>query len=82
MSRPVILSMPFMQSYMLGLAVGKGASRNAMTNLLAPQSILEAFALLIEPIFEQVYLKNSQIAWLSQARDRLLPKLMSGELEV
>lgn len=50
--------------------------------LLAPQSILEAFSLLIEPIFEQVYLKNSQIAWLSQARDRLLPKLMSGELEV
>lgn len=50
--------------------------------LLAPQSILEAFSLLIEPIFEQVYLKNSQIAWLSQARDRLLPKLMSGELGV
>ena len=50
--------------------------------LLAPQSILEAFSLLIEPIFEQVYLKNSQIAWLSQARDRLLPKLMSGELGI
>lgn len=50
--------------------------------LLAPQSILEAFSQLVEPIFEQVYLKNSQIAQLSQARDRLLPKLMSGELEV
>ncbi len=50
--------------------------------LLATQSILEAFFQLIEPIFEQVYLKNSQIAQLSQARDRLLPKLMSGDLEV
>lgn len=50
--------------------------------LLAPQSTLEAFSQLVEPIFEQVYLKNSQIAQLSQARDRLLPKLMSGELEV
>lgn len=50
--------------------------------LLATQSILEAFSQLIEPIFEQVYLKNSQIAQLSQARDRLLPKLMSGDLEV
>lgn len=50
--------------------------------LLAPQSILEAFSQLVEPIFEQVYLKNSQIAWLSQARDRLLPKLMSGKIEV
>lgn len=50
--------------------------------LLAPQSTLEAFSQLVEPIFEQVYLKNSQIAQLSQARDRLLPKLMSGEIEV
>ena len=50
--------------------------------LLAPQSTLEAFSQLVEPIFEQVYLKNSQIAQLPQARDRLLPKLMSGELEV
>lgn len=50
--------------------------------LLAPQSLLETFSQLVEPIFEQVYLKNSQIAQLSQARDRLLPKLMSGELEV
>ena len=50
--------------------------------LLAPQSTLEAFSQLVEPIFEQVYLKNSQIAQLSQARDRLLPKLMSGEVEV
>ena len=50
--------------------------------LLAPQSTLEAFSQLVEPIFEQVYLKNSQIAQLSQARDRLLPKLMSREIEV
>ena len=50
--------------------------------LLAPQSILEAFSQLVEPIFEQVYLKNSQIAQLSQARDRLIPKLMNREIEV
>lgn len=50
--------------------------------LLAPQSTLEAFSQLVEPIFEQVYLKNSQIAQLSQARDRLIPKLMNREIEV
>jgi len=38
--------------------------------LLAPQSILEVFALLIKPIFEQLYLKDSQNVRLSQARDR------------
>lgn len=50
--------------------------------LLAPQSTLEAFSQLVDPIFEQVYLKNSQIAQLSQARDRLIPKLMNREIEV
>lgn len=50
--------------------------------LLASQSILDKFALLVGPLFEQIQNKNKQNKWLSQARDRLLPKLMSGEIEV
>ncbi len=50
--------------------------------LLAPQSVIEKFALLVKPLFEQIYLKNGQNTQLAEARDRLLPKLMSGEIEV
>lgn len=35
-----------------------------------------------QPIFEKIYALSISINKLSQARDRLLPKLMSGEIEV
>lgn len=44
--------------------------------------IIEMFAKLADPIFTQIYTKNEQNIELQKARDRLLPKLMSGELEV
>ena len=47
-----------------------------------PQHLIEMFAKLAEPIFTQIYTKNKQNIELNKARDRLLPKLMSGELEV
>lgn len=36
----------------------------------------------VEPMFMQIQKKNEQNVRLRQARDRLLPKLMSGEIEV
>ncbi len=46
------------------------------------EQIIRLFAKYVEPTFLQVQKKNEQNIRLRQARDRLLPKLMSGELEV
>ena len=40
------------------------------------------FEKLVQPIFAKVQILRDQINNAKQARDRLLPKLMSGELEV
>ena len=44
--------------------------------------IIELFARYVEPMFMQLQTRNKQNMELKQARDRLLPKLMSGEIEV
>lgn len=44
--------------------------------------IMKLFAGYAEPMFIQIQKKNEQNVRLRQARDRLLPKLMNGELEV
>ena len=44
--------------------------------------IMRLFARYVEPMFIQIQKKNEQNVRLRQARDRLLPKLMSGEMEV
>lgn len=46
------------------------------------EQIIWLFAKYVEPIFLQIQKKNKQNIRLRQARDRLLPKLMSGEIEV
>ena len=46
------------------------------------EQIIWLFAKYVEPIFLQIQKKNKQNIRLRQARDRLLPKLMSGEVEV
>lgn len=42
----------------------------------------EAFERLVQPVFEQIQQLTEQNAKLAQARDLLLPKLMSGQLDV
>ena len=42
----------------------------------------KSFEKLIQPIFAKVQILRNQINNAKQARDRLLPKLMSGELEL
>ena len=44
--------------------------------------VIELFARCVEPMFIQIQTKNRQNMELKQARNRLLPKLMSGEIEV
>lgn len=46
------------------------------------EQIMRLFAGYTEPMFIQIQKKNEQNTGLRQARDRLLPKLMSGEIEV
>ena len=44
--------------------------------------ILEKFSMIVQPILNQIELKQKIIFRLTESRDRLLPKLMSGEIEV
>ena len=47
-----------------------------------PSDILELFENDVNPIIAKILLLNKQNKSLSQSRDRLLPKLMNGELEI
>ena len=52
-------------------------------NLLVPSDdVLKSFALLINPVMEEMKNRMEQNHLLKEARDRLLPKLMNGEIEV
>ncbi len=51
--------------------------------LLVPsRSLLDEFSKFAEPLFRKSGKLSSQIRLLAEARDRLLPKLMGGEMEV
>lgn len=54
----------------------------AMPFVMPTTEIVLLFSEKVSPIIKAVYAKQSQIMKLKEARDRLLPKLMSGELEV
>ena len=49
---------------------------------LPSEGLIKKFGDVAEPMFNRAYLLQSQIESLTEARDRLLPKLMSGEIEV
>ena len=77
------------QSYLMGM--GKGStnqlelSRNTIQELTVYVPTFELkikFEALVQPIHDKISLLNKKIKYLYEARDRLLPKLMSGELEV
>lgn len=54
-----------------------------MLDYLHPTSeLVEKFENVEEPIFEKIYRLSEQMQQAKQARDLLLPKLMSGEVEV
>ena len=54
----------------------------ALHYLLPDANLINNFESCVKPLFEQVNTKQSQNLRLNEARDRLLPKLMSGEINV
>lgn len=52
------------------------------TVLIPPKELFDNYNKTIEPIIEKVIKNNFQIRTLTQLRDTLLPKLMSGEVRV
>lgn len=63
------------------LEISKSSFRNI--NCVIPEiNILNTFDNIINPIFEKVLSNTLQIQTLTQTRDSLLPKLMSGEIRV
>ena len=50
--------------------------------LIAPDEINSKFNRIIEPMFEIIFKNDIEIDCLSTLRDTLLPKLMSGEIDV
>lgn len=55
---------------------------NAMKALFPDDKLLEQFRVIADPMFTRIGKLDMQIKRLAEARDRLLPKLMSGEIEV
>ena len=54
----------------------------AMPFVMPDSKTIESFESLVSPFLKQIYDKQHQIQRLTEARDRLLPKLMNGEMEV
>lgn len=50
--------------------------------LCPSQSVIQEHQRVVEPLMQRAFLLNRQNRILSEARDRLLPKLMNGEVEV
>ena len=55
---------------------------NAMKAVIPCDSLMEQFRTAVEPMFSKIGKLETQIKQLAEARDRLLPKLMNGEIEV
>ena len=71
-------------------AMQKGAAQphvyakdlNAMKALFPDDKLMEQFRVIADPMFTRIGKLDMQIKRLAEARDRLLPNLMSGEIEV
>ncbi len=80
----LFLSRLDMYSFNIGAAVPSMTVKilDGINVLLPPEEILLRFESVISQMFEKKRVLEKQIETASQARDRLLPKLMSGEIEV
>ena len=54
----------------------------AMPFIMPNDVVMKRYSALVSPILDEIYNKQNQILYLTEARDRLLPKLMSGEIEL
>lgn len=84
----IYLFLQLYKKYIESLATGstfKEASGALMKSLklkIPPQSIFENFESMLNPLFSQQCVLESEIDHLSKLRDTLLPRLMSGKLEI
>jgi type I restriction enzyme S subunit len=80
----VCLSATDVSAYVTGAAQPKitQANMNRMPFLVATDDVQSAFADLIVPFFDEMHLLDRKNATLRQTRDLLLPKLISGQLDV
>ncbi|HCN38317.1 MAG TPA: restriction endonuclease subunit S [Bacteroidetes bacterium] len=62
-------------------SIGKDDFKN-LKNTIPPQDKIDNFNFITEPIDKKIYQNELQIRTLTQLRDTLLPKLMSGEVRV
>lgn len=83
------LSIILMKKKLENMGRGGTATLNVNTtsfgkiSLIIPkQSILDNFSSIVSPLFKNIENLSEQIFKLSQLRDTLLPRLMSGELEI
>ena len=73
-----------MYSFNIGAAVPSMTTKilDEIIILYPSTDILQKFEIQLQPMYSKLRLLQLQIESATQARDRLLPKLMSGELEV
>jgi type I restriction enzyme S subunit len=72
------------------ISQGKGAAQSNLSQdmiknfeaIIPDKPLLEKFNRMVTPLYERIKINQVQIRNLSEARDRLLPKLMSAQIEV
>ncbi len=60
-------------------------NRNTLSNIAvieAPKALQDEYVRIVEPLYSSIRTAKKQIKYLQETRDRLLPKLMNGEIEV
>ena len=60
----------------------KTSHLNNIDLMLPDEIMLEKFEETVSPIFKKIKCSLAEIKHLKEARDRLLPKLMNGEIEL
>ncbi|WDM58731.1 restriction endonuclease subunit S [Pseudomonas sp. NEEL19] len=84
----ILLCSAGMQRYLLARLAGttqKYLSLKALREIsvLVPStSVLEKFSQVVSPLFEKIHQQRGQIKCLTQLRDTLLPRLISGQLHL
>ena len=80
----LFLSQLDMYSFNTGAAVPSMTVKilESIDTILPSETVINAFNDVVSPLFNRIQLLQEQSEKSKQARDRLLPKLMSGEMEV
>lgn len=84
-----LLSSTDFQYYFISNATSSGGQANISPDLIykteitfPSKSVLELYNDVIGVLFNKIYSNDSEIEFLTQTRDALLPKLMSGQIEI